>query len=203
MLLLQKKKSDLFFDMFCNCNEKLLTASNIKTTISLITLGELVFTRVLFHGFIRFWHFRQIVTRVKCHEISHPKNLICLKNKEKLKLKRIAKTKKANKRILKTILKTLYFLNTFCPQNIIGVNFSKIDHLRGLARQWGAWQQSVTGYLGLALAFVGAGALREGFNWYFSELFASIGGVFILGGGGEEWVLGYHFRVFRHFPNIS
>ena len=49
------------------------------------------------------------------------------------------------------------------------------------------WRQSVTGYLGLALAFVGAGALREGFNWYFSELFASIGGVFILGGvGGED-----------------
>lgn len=55
MLLLQKKKKlDLFFDMFCNCNEKFLTASNIKTTISLITLGELVFTRVLFNGFIRF-----------------------------------------------------------------------------------------------------------------------------------------------------
>ena len=75
-------------------------------------------------------------------------------------------------------------MNTFCPQNIIGVNFSKIDHLRRLAGQWGVWRQSVTGYLGLALAFVGAGALWEGFNWYFSELFASIGGVFILGGGG-------------------
>ena len=87
------------------------------------------------------------------------------------------------------------------------MNFSKIDHLRGLARQWGAWQRSVTGYLGLALAFVGAGALREGFNWYFSELFASIGGVFILGEGGGwgrwESVLGYHCWVFRHFPNIS
>ena len=34
----------------------------------------------------------------------------------------------------------------------------------------------------------------------FRGFFASVGGVFIWRG---EWLLGYYFGVFRHFPNIS
>ena len=60
--------------------------------------------------------------------------------------------------------------------------------------------QSVTGYLGLALVFMGNSALQEMFNCYFFGLFASISKIFILAG---DWALGYHSMEFRHFPNIS
>ena len=60
--------------------------------------------------------------------------------------------------------------------------------------------QSVTGYLRLTLVFVWNGALREGFNCYFSGFFARIYKIFILAGG-----LGTRLSSvqFGHFPNIS
>ena len=52
----------------------------------------------------------------------------------------------------------------------------------------------------LALVFVGDSAPRRGFDRYFSGLFASASGIFVLAGG---LALGYHCAGFRHFPNIS
>ena len=58
------------------------------------------------------------------------------------------------------------------------------------------WLRWSTGYLGLALVFVGGGGLNCGFQGFF----ASIGEIFILAGG---WALGYHSMGFGHFPDIS
>ena len=53
------------------------------------------------------------------------------------------------------------------------------------------------------MVFVWNSALRGAFGRYLGGLFASIGVVLVLAGGGGAWALGYHSMEFRYFPNIS
>ena len=69
-------------------------------------------------------------------------------------------------------------------------------------REWGEHLQSVAGYLGLALVFVSGGALREGFNCYFLEVFGSLVVSFLQRGASCWAIILWGLDNFLIFPNF-
>ena len=48
-----------------------------------LTLNVLIFARIIFHSFCKFWSYSQIIVCAKYHKTSHPQNLINAKYQEK------------------------------------------------------------------------------------------------------------------------